>query len=62
MLSEISQRQMLHGITYIWNLKNSRNECMYKTVTDSQTEKTNLWLQTRLLQNKQGRGKDKLEV
>ena len=38
MLSEISQRQILYGITYIWNLKNSRNECMYKIETDSQTE------------------------
>ena len=31
--SEVSQkekRQILHDITYIWNLKNSRNELIYK--------------------------------
>ena len=28
----------------MWNLKNNTNESMYKTETDSQTEKKNLWL------------------
>ena len=36
MLSEISQRQILYDITYIWNLKNNTNECMCRTATDSQ--------------------------
>ena len=30
--------------TYMWNLKYDTNEHIYKTQTDSQTEKTNLWL------------------
>ena len=28
----------------MWNLKIDTNELIYKTETDSQTEKTNLWL------------------
>ena len=28
----------------MWNLKNNTNEFIYKTETDSQTQKTNLWL------------------
>ena len=28
----------------MWNLKNYTNESIYKTDTDSQTQKTNLWL------------------
>ena len=31
-------------MAYMWNLKNDTNELIYKTETDSQTEKTNLWL------------------
>ena len=27
----------------MWNLKNDTNELVYKTETDSQTMKTNLW-------------------
>jgi len=30
-------------ITYIWNLKYSTNEPTYKTETDSQTERIDLW-------------------
>ena len=30
-------------ITYMWNLKNNTNEFIYKTETDSQTQKRNLW-------------------
>ena len=37
------------------NLKNTRNESVYKTETDSQTEKTNVWLP-------KGRAEDKLGV
>ena len=28
----------------MWNLKNDTNALIYKTETDSQTKKTNLWL------------------
>ena len=28
----------------MWNLKSNTNESLYKTETDSQTQKTNLWL------------------
>ena len=28
----------------MWNLKNYTNEFIYKIETDSQTQKTNLWL------------------
>ena len=42
-------------IAYIWNLKNNTNELIYKTETDSQTQKTNLWLPKRM-------GRDKLGV
>ena len=33
-----------YDITYMWNLKYDTNEFTYKTETDSQTQKTNLWL------------------
>ena len=35
---------MLYDITYIWNLKYNTNEPMYETETDSQTQRTYLWL------------------
>ena len=38
------ERQIPHDITYMWNLKYDTNEFIYKTETDSQTQKTNLWL------------------
>ena len=31
------EREILYDITYMWNLKNSANELIYKTETDSQT-------------------------
>ena len=31
-------------ITYMWNIKYSTNEPMSKTETDSQTERTDLWV------------------
>ena len=37
-------RLILYDITYIWNLKSNVNESIYKTETDSQTQKANLWL------------------
>ena len=36
-LSEIRQRQILYDITYMWNLKNSTNELIYKIEADSWT-------------------------
>ena len=46
-LSEVSQkkkRQISYGITYMWNLKYDTNELIYKTETDSQTQRTDLLL------------------
>ena len=46
-LSEVSQtreRQISYDIAYMWNLKQDRNELIYKTEIDSQAQKTNLWL------------------
>ena len=42
-----SERQTSYGITYMWNLIYDRNELIYKTEIDSQTEKTGLWLPKR---------------
>ena len=39
-LSEVKsarERQILHHITYMWNLKNRTNELIYKTETYSET-------------------------
>ena len=38
------ERQISYDITYMWNLKNDTNELIYKTETDSQTQKANVWL------------------
>ena len=38
------ERQILDDITYMWNLKNKTNECVGKTETDSQIQKTKLGL------------------
>ena len=54
-LSEVRQRQISYDITFMWNLKNDINELIYKTETDSQTQKTNLWLP-----KGKGQGRDKL--
>ena len=43
-LSEVRQRQIPHDIPYTWNLKYETNELIYKTETDSQTQRTDLWL------------------
>ena len=36
-LSEVRQRQILHNLTYMWNMKNTTNESICKTETGSQT-------------------------
>ena len=36
--------QLSYDTTYMGNLKYETNELIYKTETDSQSEKTNLWL------------------
>ena len=47
-LGEISQTEKdKYYITYMWNLKDDTNKCIYKTETDSQTQKTNFWLRKR---------------
>ena len=48
-LSEVRQRQISYDITHMWNLilKNDTNELIYKTETDLQISKTNLWLPKR---------------
>ena len=38
------ERQMPCDIAYMWNLKCSTNELIYKTEADSQTQRTDLWL------------------
>ena len=46
-LSEVKserKRQIPYDITYMRNLKYDTDEFTYKTETDSQTLKTNLWL------------------
>ena len=43
-ISEASQKEIPYDITYMWNLKYDINELIYETETDSQTQRTNLWL------------------
>ena len=33
-LNDVSQRQILYDITYMWNLKNNTSELIYKRETD----------------------------
>ena len=42
-LTEVSQKET-YDITYMWNLKYNTNEPIYKTETDSQIQRTDLWL------------------
>ena len=42
--SEIRKRQIPHDFTYMWNLKYSTNEHIFKAETDTQTKRTDLWL------------------
>ena len=41
-LSEVSQTP--YDITYMWNLNCGMDEPIYRTETDSQTQRTDLWL------------------
>ena len=44
-LSDVKQRKTIsQDIAYMWNLKNGTNELIYRTETESQMQKTNLWL------------------
>ena len=36
MLSKVRERQILYAIAYMWHLKYSTNELIYKTETDAQ--------------------------
>ena len=38
------ERQIPYDITYMWYLKYDTNESIYKIETDSQTQRTDLWL------------------
>ena len=38
------ERQIPYAITYMYNLKYDTNEPTYKVETDSQTQRTDLWL------------------
>ena len=38
------ERQTPYDITYVWNLKYDTNEHVYETETDSQTQRSELWL------------------
>ena len=42
--NEIRKRQILYDITYLGNLKYNTNELIYKSETDSQTQRTDLGL------------------
>ena len=39
-----AERQIPYGITYMYNLKYDTSELTYETETDSQTQRTDLWL------------------
>ena len=39
------QKHNTYDITYMWNLKYDTNELVYGTETDSQTQRTDMWLQ-----------------
>ena len=43
-LSEVRKGQIPHSIIHTWNIKYGTNEPIYKTDTDSQTQRTDLWL------------------
>ena len=45
------ERQIPYDITYMWNLKYGTSESIYRTETDSQTWRPDLWLP-------RGRGKE----
>ena len=41
-MKSVRERQILYGISYMWNLKNDTNELIYKTKIDPLTKKTNM--------------------
>ena len=43
-LNEMSDRQIPYDITCMQNLKHGINKPIYKTETDSQKQRTNLWV------------------
>ena len=43
-VSKVRKRQIPYGITYKWILKYGTSEPICKTETDSQTQRTDLWL------------------
>ena len=43
-LSELSQKDKYCMISHVWTLKYWTNEPVYRTETDSQTWRTDLWL------------------
>ena len=43
-IKSVRERPIPYDITYLWNLKYGTNEPIYKTETDSQTWRTDLWL------------------
>ena len=49
------ERQIPYAITYTWNLKYDINEHIYETKTDSQIQRTDLWMP-------RGRGEEGLGV
>ena len=46
-LSEISQRQILYDVTYMWNLKNDTKELIDRREADSLTDFKNKFMVTR---------------
>ena len=42
------ERQIPYAITYMWNLKYDTNELIYETETESQPQRTDLWLPSRM--------------
>ena len=38
------ERQILHHVSYMWNLEYDTNESIYEAKTDSKTQKRGLWL------------------
>ena len=54
-IKSVRERQIPYDITYMWNLKYGTNEPIYKTETDSWTQRTDLWQPRR----RQGSGMDR---
>ena len=42
--SDASQRQISYDMSYMWNLKYDIDTLIHKTETDSQAQRTDLWL------------------